>query len=473
MRIAFFLALVLATLCVVPPSAAAQTQQARTEFEKRRLEWLIECGQRHLEYGVELRKQGLALQAAEQIRLAVEASERRNAAATTVLGYMQRLDEHFWKKRAPKPSAAKLEAYVKRARRLEIDDQRGQLALASWGHARGLEEEARREYLSLLRKRDRPLEFDGRGAIVVDGGTIPAKAAARIRDEAIAINGEPWLRDAFLELVPELKSIFEAGDDDLRIRSTHGREQAQHLLSIARQLLPALEADLGARPTRPLPVVVVDTRALYERWLDAADLGDHKVVTGVATPRYGLAILCSEGLSESQLVGILLHELTHVFDQATSRVALPSWYHEGLAEVHGGDGTWALVEGKLTTGGRFDVGRLSRLCVAENFTALPDLLDWKGIELWKVGRERGLDFYAQSWAFLTFLRTGAGKDVAERMEAWETQIRGAMIGADLAAANARSGAPASARDLFLEVFGAELPRLEDRFRSWVRETVER
>jgi hypothetical protein len=296
-----------------------QSKENRGDFESKRLSWLVTSGQRHLEYAVDLRKQGMPVQCAEQLRLAVEVSEGKNDGANMVLSIMRNLDDKFWKKTSAKATPGKLETYSKAARKLVIEDQKGELELATWAYNHQLHDEARKEYMTLLKRRDRPLQFDAKGLLIVEGGSIPAKPAQAIREAAIEINGQLYVRDEFLELVPELKKIYEMDADDLRVRSTKSLEEAQKLHAIARQLLPLLEADLGATPTRTLPVVVVDTRAMYESWLDAAGLAEHKIMSGVASPKHGLAVLCSEGLSETDLIGTVLHELTHVFDQATSR----------------------------------------------------------------------------------------------------------------------------------------------------------
>ncbi|MGH7151537.1 MAG: hypothetical protein ACREIU_12605, partial [Planctomycetota bacterium] len=70
----------LAPLAAILPGALfslaqAPKEAALKEFEKRRLEGLFRSGQRHLEFGAEIRKRGLTTQSAEQLLLAVEASE--------------------------------------------------------------------------------------------------------------------------------------------------------------------------------------------------------------------------------------------------------------------------------------------------------------------------------------------------------------------------------------------------------------
>jgi hypothetical protein len=444
-----------------------QSKENRGDFESKRLSWLVTSGQRHLEYAVELRKQGMPVQCAEQLRLAVEVSEGKNEGASMVLSIMRNLDDKFWKKTSAKATPGKLETYAKAARKLVIEDQKGELELATWAHNHQLHEEARKEYMTLLKRRDRPLQFDSKGMLIVEGGAIPAKPAQAIREVAIEINGLLYVRDEFLELVPELKKIYEMDADDLRVRSTKSLDEAQKLHAIASQLLPLLEADLGARPTRTLPVVVVDTRAMYESWLDAAGLAEHKIMSGVASPKHGLAVLCSEGLSETDLIGTTLHELTHVFDQATSRAALPSWYREGLAEVYGGAGTWSVTDGKLVTRGSFDRQRLEPL-LKDGFVPVRELIECTAIDVYRGDAAKGLAFYAESWALVTFLRGGAGKDVAERFETWETQLRGAMVGVKVGSNDDAASKGDLATTLFLQAFQKDLHKIEDQFALWLR-----
>jgi hypothetical protein len=114
MRVLACLAAV-AALLAAPLVAQRPDATARRDYEERLRKWKIEAGQRHLELGVECRKKGLTTQAAEQIVLSVEVSEGLNPGATMVLSLMRRFEDDFWRKRAPKPNAGKLE----RSRRLE------------------------------------------------------------------------------------------------------------------------------------------------------------------------------------------------------------------------------------------------------------------------------------------------------------------------------------------------------------------
>src|SRR5688572_28287802 len=107
-------------LAALAPALLAQrsSDAAKREYDEKARTARIEAGQRHLELGLECRKKGLTTQAAEQIVLAVEVSESLNPGANTVLSLMRRYEDAFWRKRAPKPNAGKLESHARDAAKL-------------------------------------------------------------------------------------------------------------------------------------------------------------------------------------------------------------------------------------------------------------------------------------------------------------------------------------------------------------------
>ncbi|HET6204662.1 MAG TPA: hypothetical protein VFI25_17855 [Planctomycetota bacterium] len=455
----------LAALLLAVPLVPAQgrREEALREFEKRRLEFLVRSGQRHLVCGVDLRKSGLTTQAAEQILLAVEVSEGRNPGASTVLALMRDLDEKFWSKKAPKPTRAGIDAYSREGARLLRQDRKERLDLALWALAHGLGEEAHAEVRRLLLERDEPLQFDARDALLLEGGRVPAELARRIRGDAIEINGRLYVRDLFLSRLPGVKEIWEKSSEELRVRSTRGAEDAEALHTLGARLLPLLEADLGARPDRRLHLAAFSDRKTYDAYLESADLGSHKALAGFADNGAFVAIVCEEGLDETTLQGVALHELTHLYDFGCSRAVMPGWYAEGLAESYGGRGTFRWEEGNLEVGGNLERRRVEPLR-AERLP-LRELVSIDPLALWNKDREKGLRFYAESWAFLRYLRSGAGPEIAARLERFEAMCRGSAIGAEV-------GAPyktdrSHAERLFERTIGTRLEDLEEGFAAWL------
>src|SRR5262245_44480293 len=84
-------------------------EDAIDDYKTERTRVLALSGERHLDYGLELRKKGLTLQAAAQILMAVEASQGRNPAAETVLNLMRTYQDEFWKHKLEKPTREQLE----------------------------------------------------------------------------------------------------------------------------------------------------------------------------------------------------------------------------------------------------------------------------------------------------------------------------------------------------------------------------
>lgn len=446
--------------------ARGEQDGSLAEFQARRQKVLFSAGQRHLDYGLDLRKKGLAMQAAAQIVLAVEASEGENRNANYVLGLMRRYDDGFWKKKIEKPGAKKVEVYEKKARELRADDAEERLELGLWAWEESLEEEAFIEFEEMLRARDEPLELDATGAIRVGKRSIPPAAALRIQAEAITINDKLYVRDEFLELLPELKTVYEATSPELRVRATTSEADARSFHALAAQLLPRLAEDLGGASDRRLQVVLFGERKLYDTYLVAAELLAYRSGAGYADSARRVAIVCMEGTDEAMAQGIVLHELTHLAQYAASPAILPSWYSEGFAELYGGEGTFTWNGTDLTTGGAMARRRIESLQGEGKLVPLADLLEGEALNILSLDTEKGQRFYAQAWAFVTFLRSGAGEEIAARFEQWEQKCLGSAIGANVIQKNGRDRS--ASQKLFRETFAKDLDRLETEFAAWVQ-----
>lgn len=452
-----------------PSFAQAKPTGAAALHAEKREKLVVDQSQRHLEYGLELRKQGLPTQAAAQIVLAAEIGHGKNAGADLVLRIMRQYDASFWKRHGSHPSKSKIEAYEKKARELLLRDEKERLDLANWGEARGVDTHA--DYVAILLARDEPLLFDAKGQIVLASGTIPKEPSEKIRADAVTINGALYVRDELLAKLASVKAIYEVTTDALRVRTTTSLADAKDLHAMCTQLLPELEKDMGAKPARRLPVYVFGKREEYDASLDALDLADHKIATGLAAQSPLVALACSQDDPPDVARGVVLHELTHLYGFAVSYSVFPSWYAEGYADMFGGTDTFAWDGTKLTVLGLLSRSRIEALKQDGGTMKLRDLLDADQLEQWRRGKEFGLAFYAQSWAFLRWLRSAAPDDVRERFEQWEDRCRGQAlgyeVGASRAALNRPGGARKAATDLLLELFGKDLAKIEDGFHAWL------
>ena len=452
-------------LLLVSPWLQGRREDAIEDFKEERTRVLALSGQRHLEYGLELRKKGLTTQAAAQILMAVEASQGKNKTAELILGLMRAYEDEFWKRRIEKPTREKLEAHERRAEKLRQEDREARLDLVKWAQRADLEEQAHEELRELLLAIDEPLVFDERGRLLVLGDALGSELSERVRTGAIEINGRPYARDAFLRRVPEVARIFEKSSPELRVRSTRSLTDAEELHAAATQLLPVLSDDFGATPGRRLQLLVLGERKHFDSYLDLSGLSSHRAADGFADPVAGTAFLCPEGSSGEYVLGLALHELTHVFQYSVSPAVLPSWYIEGCAETYGGAGTFRWDGKALSVRGTMAAARLEEL--RAGVLPLGELLEGDALALLARDKLAARRFYAQAWAFVRFLEQGAGPEIAARFERWRTLCFGSAAGAELDKPYL-TDASTSAR-LFLELFEKDLARLEQGFGAWLKE----
>lgn len=420
---------------------------------------LVDAAQRHYDVALWCWQVGLRPQATSEVLYSLAVSDGRFRPAKTVLAKMRELEGEDWKKEPPRSSPTLLRDHAKRIAKAKEQDLRDHLKLAQWAAGKKLDEEARAVYERLLQREGAPLELDAQGCLRIGKSVIRADYSKAIHDAAVVINGRRYLRDEFLRALPEVGAIFEAGSEALRVRSTLGAENAEHLHALGLTLLPLLEQDLGGRPTERMELFVLARRADYEQYLSSAGLARFAFGSGVADRKTYTAVVCAEA---ADLDALALHELTHLFQYGITRAILPDWYSEGLAETFGGQGTFRRAGEALEVGGMLAPERRALLAKPEALLPLDELLTADASALFP---DRGWLFYAESWAFLRFLRTEAGADVAARFRRWEQTCTGAALGAD--AADLRAGDPSAARALFATTFAAELASLEPRFREYL------
>lgn len=444
---------------------------ALAEYEQLRTRALAENGQRHLRLGSWARDQGLVPQATAEFLLAVEVAEGQNPGAITVLGIMRSLDDRFWTGRKQHPSRALLDAYDKRAKKARREDQAARIQVARFADSRKLEQQALRDYRALIGDIDEPLEVDAKGRIVLDVGTVPADLSAKILAQAVQVEAKQYLRDEALAGLPAAATIHERVSAELRTRGTLPAERIDDLHALGQALLPGLEEQVGGRPVQRVQVFVFGKRAEYAAYLAANVLQRFGNASGFADYGAQQAVVCAEGLDDTQLQGLFLHELAHLYDYQVAPSALPSWYREAFAESIGGPGAWRWQDGKLQLGGTMAAAHRARLKADLDKFSLRELLDADVGALFVSDVERAKRFYVEAWGLLEFLRHGAGKEVADRFGAWEAMCRGKALGAGPRQPGKRERTldERESREAFVRLFGDQLHALERDFRDWVRD----
>lgn len=442
----------------------ARREKARAQFPGRKRQMLIEAGHRHLELGVWCRDKGLISQATMEILLAVEVAEHQHPGAQKVLNIMRGYGEAFWKKRRTSFPKHLLDQYEKRSAKVVQKNIEERYAFAEWAYDLGLEE-GEQEFRTLVQRLDAPLEFDSRERLVIPGGSVPLELSQTLRDEAVRINDRWWMRDEFLRSLPEVEALHKVENDRVRVRTLGSLEAAQGVLEACTALLPVLAQDTGGRPKERLNLFLFASDEGYERYLTSQGLEAFRSAKGFALSASRTACLNATGLSDEDLRALALHELTHLFVYGITRTRMPDWYSEGFAETYGGQGCHHREGETWHFHGSMAEHRLARLRRPEHRIPLSELLAGDALTFRAQG-ERGLDFYAQSWAWLRFLRTAAGEETREKLAYWEAVCRGKALGAVFDKPT-EQGDVQPAQALFQELFGADLDRLEGEFQAYM------
>jgi hypothetical protein len=430
-------------------------------FVAQRNEVWLEYAGRHLELAAWCRDKGLVREAKHEITLAEELADGRHAGVEMTLAAMKRFGDAYWNTRS-RPSESTAKSYAKKAEDLRRKEQSARVELADRAHDLGLAEDALAEYESAMRLRDKAFELDAEGRIVIESGPLPPDVSQRLRAEAIEINGRPWMRDEIQRQVPSMKSLWEVESDRLRVRSTGSAEIARSLHALASALVSILEGDFGARPPKRLDLLVVETRADYEAWLRAAGLEKYAAAQGFADSESDTAVLLHEGLGESWLQGLLLHELTHLFDLGLAHTGMPDWYREGLAEQYGAAGSfhWDAATQELVVGGKLLEGDLANLRASPG--TVEEILEFDALAAWSQGQESGRAGYARAWALVRYLSTTAPPKIRERFLAWQKQCH-----AEGAASSKRTRDASAATLRFRGLLGGSMAELEEGYAAFV------
>ncbi len=455
----------MAVLCmaVVVAPLAAQNAKQRQGFRTAVVKTFAENAQRHIRLGSWARKQGLVAQATSQFLRAKEVGRGHNPGADWLIRTMRGLGDAFWRGEHKRPSKGLLRSFDKRARNVESSNRKDCFSLAKRAVAIGLTDDAVRYYAELLRDSEKREERKN-GDLAVDDGVIPGELLAAIEQlpakEEVEATAAP-LRGLDARLAV-LEGIVEVGDDLVRVRVQGDEALAAELHALCLAALPLLEERIEGAPTRRLEVVVFGERAQFREFL--TDLGyGHAEAHGVMDPGTFAALTFADQ-EPHELRAVVLHELAHLYDFGVAPCVWPSWYAEGFAESFGGIGTFRWDGELLKLGAPLAPWRLLRLQQGHAF-GLRELMERNAMSVLSESAERAGDYYAQSWAFVRFMRTGAGDDVAESFRAWERQCRGAALGARPGHPRIRHAAEAQAA--FDRVFGPKLAELGTAFAEWL------
>lgn len=470
MRFRITLAAFLVVSAALSTAAFAHTVPAtpREEYERLRIKLTGERGKRHLEIGQWCNDAGLLDLAKEQFQLAYDLSTGGyRAAGSKYLSLLGRLSPASIKKNYHNPTRKELKLYVKKRDRAVVLDRKGRLRLADFAFANKsvLMNEALTGYRKLVEESSEILEFDRKGRIVLDAGTIPEAVSRTFRDSdlAITVNLRFCLRAGFLKKVPEVREVFKEESERLRVFSVNSQEEAASALRLGDALLPVLQKDFKKTPDKVLTLFLFQRRGAYEHFCDTQGHSVNKAVDGFSSLRDLAAVISMEDregepVTALHLQCMVLHELVHLCHFALSGSVMPGWYDEGLAETYGGRGTFEWDGKKLKKiKGLMSSHRLVALRNSPHLMKIEVLIATEAQNLLAGEREGVLSFYAQSWAFLRFLRSHAGARAARLLAEWEDECRSSPIAAD------------AARVLFRVKFGSEMAKLEKKFANYLKD----
>lgn len=457
----------LALACVLP-AQGKPSPKARAAFEKAETKALWAAGQRHVKLGMWARKIGLNAQATKEFMVVREVSNGINTGGDFLLRLQRQYGDKFWKGQLAKIPKKYLKEYARRVKIARKADRKDYFKIATFAHKQKHGDIAMKYFKRLVRTAEQAATIDEKGQIVLDVGKVPADYAVKLDKETVEIGGEKQVRDELLANVPAGAAIHVADGEQLRVRSQLSEAQAGKMQALLTKALPRLEEAVGGTPTRKLEVFVFAKRADFQEYVRRAGYGE-TTAFGLMDPHAFGALLCAEGLHPALVRSLALHELAHLYDYAVSRAVFPSWYAEAFAETYGGIGTFKIADDKLELGGVLDPARLKPLAADGGMMPLREMLAMDRARLMQA--EAGLTdrFYAQSWAFLRFLRSEPG--TAEKLALWEARCRGAAVGAEVGKPRAHNQNESVA--LFDKTFGDDLPRLEGDFRAWLRALVAR
>ncbi|MEO6595955.1 MAG: hypothetical protein ABIP94_14480 [Planctomycetota bacterium] len=429
------------------------------DYNKRLEEELMATGLRHVNLGWAIRKSGLERQATFQFVRAVEVSEGKHQGAQMVLNAVRAYGEAFWRKSRKTPSKSSLLSYEKRAAAIERDDIEGQVRLAKMAKKAKLDLRMRAHWLTALRL---GAEIDIQKDVAkIEGEVVPVEYAEWLQGQLVEVNSGMKRFEPAGAKAPRVANVREVANERLVVRTDLPGDTAERLHALGLALWPLLQDRLEGAPVRRLGLFVFSKRADYEEYLKACGLAAALGGSGLCDYGTFQTLVSGEGLAEDDLQALVLHELSHLFFFGSSPVAMPDWYAEGFAESFGGQGTFVWDGKKLTTGGLMRRDRIDAIKKAP--LPLRELLAGNAAALLAADPEKGMRFYAQSWALQRFLLE-KGNPWQETCLVWEAECRGALPGAD---STVRLGNAQPSVQAFERAFAKDLDALEAAFRTWL------
>lgn|GEM_PF-2537737 len=413
----------------MPAFCAAQLEPGYQKYDKLRLRIGSEAGKRHLDLAKWCENRGLLEFTREQLAIVSDLSQGSiHRMAWKMTERLSQLRESKLKERFHPPSRKDLELYRQKLKKISILDRKDQKKLADLAHkySTSLGEKAYRGYKELVLGNEDLLLIDDRERIVLDVGTVPRAISERIAGEEgmISINDQLFLRQGFLKHLTLVKELSMADDEVLRVFGEAGLEEAESWQKLGLELCAVLAKDLDASFAPPFNLAITDLRPVYEAYCDATGLAVFKASQGFFSLEDRVALICTEGpeggeRSLFQTQCIVLHELTHLLHADVTRIAWPSWYAEGVAETYGGAGTFVWNKGRLEAKGLLARPKIDALLQPGNLIELDSFLSTQAAAVNNQSTDAANIFYAQAWAFLRYLRTGAGGKTARRLRKWE------------------------------------------------------
>lgn len=454
-------------LAIAAPAQTA-TDIRVEDYHKLCTRELAEAGQRHLELGSWARDRGLVPQATAQFLRAEVVSKGKHPGVANVLMYMRGLGDAFWTKKRTRPGKLLLAEFERKSRDIETKTRKAHAMLAQRAARAQLADAAKDHWLEVLRLGGE-LDVDPKGLWRLDGERVPDELADWLQQQTRTIAGKP-VYDAAGKAAPALPDAIEEKSDRLLVHTDLPSARCRDLHALGTALWPQLQDRLDGAPTRPLRLFVFGQRADYDAYLQARGLGLHRAGRGLCDYGAFQTLVCAEGLADAELHGLVLHELSHLFFFGSAPAVMPDWYAEGFAESVGGQGTFTWDGKTLTLGGSMQKERIA--AVQAQPLSLRELLDADAAQLLAADHDKGLRFYAQSWALQRFLRLPDCPWNARFLH-FEQKCRGQALGAPpLGAANglpvaSTFGNPAAARTAWDQLFAPDHAALEAAFATWL------
>ncbi len=386
----------------------------------------------------------------------------KNEGVLNDIALLEDYDNPFWKRKkwkSPKDDIAKafekdaqsferalLERYVAEAEKARTQFERGEAL------ARGL-------LLTALERVGGPFEVDDSGAIQLgEAGALPADISQWLLEEELAeIDGQLWFRDSVLRFLPDQGEVKEVRGKHFYVRVLNSKERAEELLALMEQAYAQYAKHTGQAPIKPIGLFVFPDKGMFQRFCQSSKkLQGLENALGFARRDEGVAI----SFEQPGLEQVCVHEGAHLFFRMAFAARMPSWYDEGFASFFGQDGTMTYERGKLETGLPMHAGRLGSLL--RGWIPLDEFLTADAASFAHDG-SGGQTFYAQSWAFYTFLTTTRDRRFKKPFENWESFCLGS---------SSNETYTRRSMQLFDRLFEDVKPDLEAAVKEWIEKQIQ-